>query len=157
MMRVPVTEKQRQSRVAKWAISTEKRKINVLKIDKTDEMIGCHMIGGIIERACVQPGKTFAEFKLVLVKGSEVVKYSVCAHTAPGRRFAAALDSWKSENKTAFEEKDLGMKATCAVHRGKKKKNPVTWFKPKYAWCPTSKLFWTSVKSPLGLRPALCK
>lgn len=64
-----MTEKQSQSRVAKWVISTKKRKINVLKIDKTDQMIGCHMIRGIIERACVQPGGTFAEFKLVVTGG----------------------------------------------------------------------------------------
>lgn len=115
-----MTEKQSQSRVAKWVISTKKRKINVLKIDKTDQMIGCHMIRGIIERVCVQPGGTFAEFKLVvLLEGTEVVKDSVCKQRGR-RRFAAAMDSWKSEYRTAFEEKDLEMKATCAVHREKK-------------------------------------
>lgn len=70
----------------------------------------------------MQPRKTFAEFKLVALEGSEVVKGSVCTQSD-----AAALDSWKSEYKTAFEEKDLEMKATCGVRGGKKKKKEKFW------------------------------
>lgn len=78
------------------------------------------MIRGIIERARVQPGKTFAEFKLVvLLEGTEVVKDSVCTQEA----VCCRTRFLEIRVQNAFEEKDLEMKATCAVHQ-EKKQNP---------------------------------
>lgn len=104
------------------ALKKKKRTINVPKIDETGQMIGCGVTRGAVEGVCVcvQPGRTFTALQLVaLLVGAEDPLRNTHTHTqSRRRRCAAPPDSWKSQHTTAFEEKDLEIKATCGVNGG---------------------------------------